>query len=79
MINSQNAALAERISEYPPVDEENEKIESMLTKFVVVCEWIDGQGNRYLTKRSSDGTGEAIPGWDVKGLLHEGLFGDFDS
>ena len=69
--------LAQAISELPPHDPDGDEVEAMLTKFVLVSEWVDTEGNRYLTKRSATGMGENIPHWDEKGLLHEGLFGDF--
>lgn len=80
MIKEEDQNLANAISEFPPHDPhdpDESEVEAMLTKFVVVSEWVDTEGNRYLAKRSATGMGESVPHWDVKGLLHEGLFGDF--
>lgn len=78
MEEQQGARLARNIEEFPPRDPEtDEVIEGWLSKFVVMAEWIDKNGNRYLVKKSANGMGEAIATWDVKGLLFEGLFGAF--
>lgn len=70
--------LAKKIEEHPPVDPESgEEINGFLGKFVVVSEWMDVQGNKYLVRRSGNGMGEAVATWDVNGMLFEGLHGHF--
>lgn len=76
--NKEQSDLAQHISELPPVDNDGEPVEAILTKFVLVAEWMDGEGSRYLTKRSANGVGENITPWDSKGMLFEALFGAFD-
>lgn len=76
MVNEQLQELALQLSKLPPIDPETDKpIESFLVKYVVLAEWMDGSGSRYLVRRASTGTGEGISPWDYKGLLHEALFG----
>ena len=77
MSETQQSALAKYISGLPPLDNEGEPVEAMLTKFILVAEWIDGEGSKYLTKRSANGVGESIATWDTKGLMFEALFGEF--
>ena len=72
-------ALVASVEEYPPTDPESgEQIEGFLGKFVILSEWMDNEGNRYLVRKSANGMGEQIPTWDTNGLLFEGLFGRFN-
>lgn len=45
-----------------------------LMGWVLVSEWMDGTGSRWLTRLSSDAQGESPPEWQVRGYLHEFLF-----
>lgn len=53
--------------------EEGEMDSPLLLGFVVVAEWMDVEGTRFLTKRSGSGQGEALPQWSVRGYLNEAL------
>ena len=44
---------------------------ALLTGWVAVMEWVTADGNRYLSSMRADNT----PAWQVKGMLHESLFG----
>lgn len=69
--------LIQTVSELPPIDDDGQPIEAMLTKFVLVAEWMDSTGERWLTKSGVSGHGDKITEWDQKGLFHEALFGDW--
>ena len=71
--------LAQFIQSHPPSDPDGDVIESVLTKFVLISEWVDGEGNRYLVRRYANGTGDNVPIWDIKGMLYESLSGGFDT
>lgn len=68
------ATLAQAISHDPPLSD-GEPVEALLTKFVLVAEWMDADGNRWLTRRHGTGQGGGSTIWDAKGMMHEGLFG----
>lgn len=76
MANQQQVELAEHISGFPPVDDDGDPITAVLTKFILIAEWIDAEGSRYITRRATNGEGDSVPSWDVSGLLVEALFGD---
>jgi hypothetical protein len=44
--------------------------EAMLTGWVVVCEWMDPQGERWLSKFASEGSTQ----WQIQGFMHHGLY-----
>lgn len=67
--------LAQDISEYPPVDEDGNPIEAVLTRFVLLSEWMDAEGNDYLTMSHASGSGGSLSPWETKGMLYEALFG----
>lgn len=72
--------LSDSIAKFPPIDPETgEHIEGFLGKFVVIAEWVDSEGSRYLVRRSENGMGEGVATWDINGLLYEALFGAFSS
>lgn len=69
--------LSEKIQrEAMPTDPFGEKMTAILTKWVLVAEWHDDKGNVWLTRRFSTGSGGSLALWDMKGMLHEALFGD---
>jgi len=71
--------LAKKIEEHPPIDPESgDQIQGFLGKFVVIAEWMDIDGNKYLVRRSGNGMGEPVPSWDVNGLMFESLHGKFN-
>ncbi len=47
--------------------------ESILTSWVVVAEWMDDKGQRWLSKNNGDAAGETMTKWAVNGFLHEAL------
>ncbi len=75
---SASEELAYAISKHPPQDDEGESKECMIMKFLVVAEWIDNDGIRWLTKYGANGNGEVLAEWDVKGMAHEALFGSWN-
>lgn len=54
-----------------PVDPDEEG--SVLTGWVVVQEWMNPAGEKFLT-RAWD---HALPLWSAKGMMHEVLYGDW--
>jgi hypothetical protein len=46
----------------------------VLVGVVVVCDWADGQGERWLTQSASPG----MPWWQRDGLLHAALLEEWD-
>jgi hypothetical protein len=47
---------------------------AVLTSWTYVAEWMDAEGARYLTRDRAQG----VPAWQVKGMLHEALFGQWE-
>lgn len=47
---------------------------AVLTGFVIVCEWIDNKGRRWLSRAAGDGSGGSPPEWQVDGYLHNALY-----
>lgn len=47
--------------------------ESVLVGYVVVSEWVDGDGVRYLTKIAADATGSPMVSWQERGYMNEVL------
>jgi hypothetical protein len=47
--------------------------DGLLTGWVVVAEWMDESGERWLSKTHATGTAS----WAAKGMMHEALFGDW--
>jgi hypothetical protein len=45
----------------------------VLTGWVLVAEWMDHQGERWLSK----GHAASTPAWAAKGMHHEALFGEW--
>ena len=47
---------------------------ALLGGFVVVSEWIDQEGNRWLSRLHGSGDGSrTLPEWQVQGYLHNAL------
>lgn len=70
-----SAQIIDAISKDPPNDEEGNPVTAMLTKCVLVIEWVDGKGQRYLTRRMLMADGSPCPAWDASGMLYEALNG----
>ena len=59
--------------------EENDKLqEAMLIGWVVIAEWVSGDGTRSLVRMSGTPGGAQPPEWQTCGYLHEALFGRWD-
>lgn len=52
--------------------EENESAASIVTNWVLVAEFVDTNGERWLARRESEG----VTRWCVEGLLHNALYSD---
>lgn len=58
---------------------ENEKLDgSVLVGWVVIAEWVGGDGVRSLVRMSGTPGGVIPPTWQSRGYLHEALFGDWN-
>ena len=49
-----------------------------VTGWVVVAEWMDSEGVKWLSKNSGDAGGDTLTLWQMKGMLHEALLGDWE-
>ena len=47
--------------------------QGVLTGFVLVAEWADLEGRRWLTRLHGNGHGALLPDWQVHGYLHNAL------
>lgn len=48
---------------------------AVLTGWVTVCEWMDPDGDRWISFLSgTDGGEKTPPPWTIRGYLHEALF-----
>jgi hypothetical protein len=48
--------------------------EGMLTGWVLVAEWMDTQGERWLSKFASEGSTQ----WQIQGYMHHSLYESWD-
>lgn len=56
-------------------DEENPIEDAMLLGWVVMAEWMDPEGHRWLSRLSGLAGGDrSAPDWQLKGYLHTGLY-----
>lgn len=51
---------------------------SALVGWVLVAEWMDGEGKKWLSRITGDPNGNAGPEWQIQGYLHNALFHDDD-
>jgi len=65
-------AIHEKLQELGPAGLEKAAV---LTGFVVVCEWMDETGEKWLSKCHS----ASLPIWAADGLHHEALYGKWPS
>lgn len=63
-------AIHERIQELGPPDIDKSAV---LVGWVMVCDWMDEDGERWLSK----GHSSSIPTWTAEGMHHEALYGDW--
>lgn len=61
--------LAESIADKVQPDIES----AFLLGYVVLAEWMDADGTRWLTRNAGNGQGEFIPAWQLNGYLNEAL------
>jgi len=61
-------AIHEALQEHMPMGRE-----AVLTGWVIVAEWMDHEGDRWL----SQGRAASTPGWTAKGMHHEALHGEW--
>lgn len=59
------------IQELGPADMEGKA--AVLTGWAIICDWMDEDGERWLSKAHSAN----IPGWIASGYHHEALYGDW--
>jgi hypothetical protein len=58
---------------------ENAKLDgSVLVGWVVIAEWVAGDGMRSLVRMSGTPGGAIPPTWQSRGYLHEALFGTWN-
>lgn len=48
---------------------------AVLVGWAMVAEWVDEDGDRWLTKHNADPSGLPLTVWQERGYLHEALFG----
>lgn len=63
-------AVHEAIQRHAPRGED-----ALLTGWVLVAEWVDHDGGRWLSKAHAAST----PSWTADGMLHAALYGDWPS
>ncbi len=68
--------LSNAIGSEKPRSDDDEEMTAILVKWVLLAEWADAYGNVWLTRRWATGSGGAFSTWDMKGMLHEALYGD---
>lgn len=59
--------LMEVLAEVPPVDRDGEGNHYFPTRFVLISEWADLKGERWLAQTNSEG----MEPWDINGFLRE--------
>ena len=52
---------------------------AVLIGWVVVAEWLGGDGKRSLTRITGTPGGEPPPQWQVRGYMYEALFGKWSA
>lgn len=66
----QRDAVHASLQEIGPADIDGATV---LTGWVLVCEWMDESGNKWLSKAHS----ASVTAWAAAGLHHEALYGDW--
>lgn len=76
---SEVAEALQRIMPGVTPSEDDPEIDSgsALIKYVTVVDWLTPNGERRLSRISSNLDGEACTAWDMAGLLHDALNGDW--
>jgi hypothetical protein len=68
----QRDSIHERLQETGPINGQEGKA-AVLTAWVVVTEWMDEDGGKWLSKCHSS----SLPTWSAAGFHHEALYGDW--
>ena len=81
-IEKQRQTMYEAISENGPIVREDDEAQSDLetsvcTGWILITEWMDSRGMRWLSRVSGDAAGENLIHWTANGLLHEALYGEW--
>lgn len=69
-----------RLADYLQSEEQNghvfseEEGRAVLGGFVVISEWIDEKGSRWLSQVHGDRDGKTLPEWRLQGYLHNALY-----
>lgn len=74
------AAAIQRVMPTFKTAEEDPKVEygSALIKYALVVDWLTPEGERILSRMGGNLDGDSATGWDMAGLLHEALNGEWD-
>jgi len=76
------AAIADAIQEAYPGMEDTAEVEvpdgSVLVKFAVVTDWLSPDNQRFIARTGGNSSGEEGTTWDMNGLFHEALFGEWE-
>jgi hypothetical protein len=71
-VETVRSRLHEAIAVETPFDSDDEPDAAVVTGWVLVAEWRGTDGNRWLSKVSSDATGDrGLPSWTERGLCGE--------
>ena len=57
----------------PGFHDERAPVAATCIGWVVIAEWMDETGGKWLSKNSSDAGGETLTTWQMNGMLHEAL------
>jgi len=71
-MNEQRQEIADALQESQPED-----FEGLLLGFVAVVEWVDLEGQRWLTRTDGNASGDPITAWQREGYLHNALNTDW--
>lgn len=72
----ENTEIAETIQQTASDDDELDG--AVLVGYVMIAEWVDPSGERWLSQRTWSPSGPP-PMWTVKGWLHEQLYSGFST
>jgi len=70
-VKAQREAITQSVNNARP----NELESAICVGWVMVAEWIDNEGSRWLTRLDSSPDHKALPTWTRTGYLHDALFG----
>ena len=66
--------LQAQVGESDVFHEDDNVDAAVLTGFVILCEWMDDKGRRWLSRAAGNGSGESLSEWQVDGYLHNALY-----